>query len=220
MEDSLTTEYSLLKDKDFRIYIWVLVLCVLSVFGSYDPLVWLMEVAPALLGLVTIMILMARGVRFPPFLNAIFIFHAFILTVGGYFSYARVPFFNPDDFIGDTLGWTRNNYDKLGHFMQGFTPYVACRQLLAVRGVKQKGFFPIFLAVSVSLAVSALYELIEYFTCVFSVDGADDFVGMQGDPYDAQTDILGAFIGALVAVFIFMKFRWNTNLKSCDEVVR
>ena len=78
-------------------------------------------------------------------------------------------------------------------------------------------FFPIFLAVSVSLAVRALYELIEYSTCVFSVDGADDFVGSQGDPFDTQTDMLGAFIGALAAVFIFLKFRWRTNLNSCDE---
>ncbi|MBO7428998.1 MAG: DUF2238 domain-containing protein [Paludibacteraceae bacterium] len=215
-----TVESSVLKDKDFRMYLWVLLLCVLTVFGSYDPTVWLLEVAPALLGILTILILIARGVHFPPFLNAIFIIHAFILTVGGYFSYARVPLFNPDDFLGQTLGWTRNNYDKLGHFMQGFTPYLACRQLLAVRGVRQTGFFPIFLAVSVSLAVSALYELIEYSTCVFSVDGADDFVGSQGDPFDTQTDMLGAFIGALAAVFIFLKFRWRTNLNSCDETGR
>lgn len=211
-------ECKLLRDKDFRLYSWVLLLCVLTVFGSYDPIVWLLEVAPALLGLIAILILIARGVHFPTFLNVIFLFHVFILMVGGYFSYTRVPFFNPDDSLGEALGWSRNNYDKVGHFMQGFTPYLACRQLLAVRGVRQNGFFPIFLAVSVSLAVSALYELIEYFTCVFSVDGADDFVGTQGDPYDAQTDILGAFIGALVAVFVFLKFRWKTNLNSRNEI--
>ena len=179
-------------------------------------LTWVLEAAPVIIAL-PILLFTYKKFKFPTSLYVIIAIHMALLLVGAHYSYAKVPL---GEWMKDWFGFERNNYDKIGHFMQGFTPYVACRQLLAVRGVKQKGFFPIFLAVSVSLAVSALYELIEYFTCVFSVDGADDFVGMQGDPYDAQTDILGAFIGALVAVFIFMKFRWKTNLKSCDEVVR
>lgn len=188
-----------------------LFVCALTVFGAYDPMVWVMDAAPALLGLAAIIILLYRGVRFPSFLHAVFIFHVFVLMVGSYFSYARVPFFNTNDFLGEMLGWTRNNYDKLGHFMQGFTPYLACRFLLSKRGVKTTGFFPIFLAVSVSLAVSALYELFEFSTLFFSVDGAADFVGSQGDPFDTQTDIMWAFIGALSATFIFLKYRWETK---------
>lgn len=203
---------NILKNKDFRLYLSVLVLCAFTVFESYDPTVWVMETFPAFLGLLTILILIVRGVHFPAFLSAVFIFHAVILVIGGIFSYPRVPFFNPDDSLGETLGWTRNNYDKLGHFMQGFTPYVACRQLLAVRGVKQTGFFPFFLAVSVSLAVSALYELIEYATMILSVEGAEDFVGAQGDPFDTQTDIMWALIGALTAFAIFYKYRWKTKI--------
>lgn len=207
----LTIGLQIWDNKEIRFYVGLLLVCVLSVFGSYDPMVWMMDAAPALLGLVAIIILLCRGVRFPAFLHAVFVFHVFVLMVGSYFSYARVPFFNPDDFLGETLDWTRNNYDKLGHFMQGFTPYVACRFLLSKRGVKTTGFFPIFLAMSVSLAVSALYELIEYSTLIFSVDGAADFIGSQGDPYDTQDDILWAFIGALTAMCVFIKYRWETK---------
>lgn len=105
--------------------------------------------------------------------------------------------------------------------MQGFTPYMATRQLLAVRGVSQKGGFAIFLAVSVSLAVSAAYELIEYASLIFSVEGAEDFVGSQGDPFDTQTDILWALIGSLSAMLLFWRYRWrkveNINSKKQEE---
>ena len=185
-----------------------------SGIGVVDTyLTWVLEAAPALVGLL-VLLLTYNKFRMPTYLYALMAFHMAVLLVGAHYSYAKVPL---GFWMEDWFGFTRNNYDKIGHFMQGFTPYLACRQLLAVRGVKQTGFFPIFLAVSVSLAVSALYELIEYSTCVFSVDGADDFVGSQGDPFDTQTDMLGAFIGALAAVFIFLKFRWKTNLNSCDE---
>lgn len=207
-----------MKDNVFLLFMGVMLFCALTVVESYDSTVWVMETAPAFIGLFVLLVLTAKGVRFPMFLNILFIIHVFVLVIGGIFSYPRVPFFNPDDWLGETLGWTRNNYDKLGHFMQGFTPYVACRQLLVSRAVVSKGGFPAFLAVSVSLAVSALYELIEYATLIYSVEGADDFVGSQGDPFDTQTDILWAFIGALTAMILFMRHRWKKMDKaSCED---
>lgn len=207
----MADQTKLMKDNVFLLYLGVTLLCALTVMVSYDTNVWVMESAPAFIGLFFLLALTAKGVRLPMFLNIVFIFHAFILVIGGIFSYPKVPFFNPDDLLGETLGWTRNNYDKLGHFMQGFTPYLACRHLLATRKVTQKGAFAIFLAVSVSLAISALYELIEYATLIFSVEGADDFVGSQGDPFDTQTDILWALIGALTAMVLFIRYRWKGN---------
>ncbi len=206
----MTDNGKIMKDQVFLLYLGVTLVCAFSVMASYDTSVWIMESAPAFIGLFFLLSLTAKGVRLPAFLHAVFIFHAFVLVIGGIFSYPRVPFFNPDDFLGQTLGWTRNNYDKLGHFMQGFTPYLACRQLLVAKGVTPKGAFPMFLAVSVSMAVSAVYELIEYATLIYSVEGAEDFVGAQGDPFDTQKDIMWAFIGALTAMVLWYRYKWRS----------
>lgn len=209
----MTDQTKLLKDNVFLLYMGVTLLSALTVALAYDNAVWVMETAPAFIGLFFILSLIAKGVHLPGFLNVVFIVHIFVLVIGGIYSYPKVPFFNPDDFLGQTLGWSRNNYDKLGHFMQGFTPYLACRQLLVVRGVTQKGGFSAFLAISVSLAVSAAYELIEYGTIFYSVEGADDFVGAQGDPFDTQKDILWALIGALSAWVLWYRHKWRADSK-------
>jgi putative membrane protein len=107
------------------------------------------------------------------------------------------------DWAKEWFGWTRNNYDKLGHFAQGFVPAILARELLVrkspLRGSRWLGF----LVVCVCLAFSAFYELIEWFTAVTQGSAADDFLGTQGDPWDTQTDMLFALIGAIVAVGFF-----------------
>lgn len=192
-------------------YKFLLLLCLLSGLIAYDVATWFMEVLPAIIGLFAVIFLHSRGVRFSSLLSIVVVFHVLVLTIGGVFTYPRVPFFGPDDFIGDTLDWSRNNYDKLGHFMQGFTPFIATAEMLEKKRILQKGVMMIFLSISVSLAISALYELIEYASLLCLGSGADDFIGAQGDPYDTQTDIFWALIGAITASIVYYSFKHKNH---------
>lgn len=117
--------------------------------------------------------------------------------VGGAYTYARVPLGFQ---IAETLGLHRNPYDKIGHFAQGFVPALAAREILLRRGYIRAGKMLAFLAGSVVLAISASYELIEWGAAVALGQGADEFLGTQGDPWDTQSDMLFALIGAVVAL--------------------
>lgn len=198
-----------MKDNALFAYIFLLILCLCSGLISYDPMTWIMEVAPAVIGLLVVIYLCKNDVTFSPLLSTIIVVHVFILTIGGIFTYPRVPFFGPDEFLGETLDWSRNNYDKLGHFMQGFTPFIATKEMLVKRGILRRGPMLIFLSISVSLAVSALYELIEYASLLCLGDGAEDFIGAQGDPFDTQTDMFWALIGAIIASFVAAPYRYK-----------
>ena len=190
-------------------YKFLLLLTLLSGLISYDLMTWFMEVLPAVIGLLVVIYLYSNGVTFSSLLSTVVVIHVFVLTIGGIFTYPRVPFFGPDDFIGDTLDWSRNNYDKLGHFMQGFTPFIATKEMLVKRNILKKGPMLIFLSISVSLAVSAMYELIEYASLLCLGDGAEDFIGAQGDPFDTQTDIFWAMVGAIVAAFVAAPYKYK-----------
>lgn len=190
-------------------YKFLLLLTLLSGLISYDLMTWFMEVLPAVIGLLVVIYLYSNGVTFSSLLSTVVVIHVFVLTIGGIFTYPRVPFFGPDDFIGDTLDWSRNNYDKLGHFMQGFTPFIATKEMLIKRNILKKGPMLIFLSISVSLAVSAMYELIEYASLLCLGDGAEDFIGAQGDPFDTQTDIFWAMVGAIVAAFVVAPYKYK-----------
>ena len=173
-----------------------------SAMGAHDRFTWLLEVAPVLLG---VPLALATGRRFPlsSLLLGFLWWHSVILIVGGHYTYALVPL---GEWAKTWFGWTRNHYDKLGHFAQGFVPALLMRELLlrtsplrdAGNG-KPSCWLPV-LAGSVCLAFSAFYELIEWFTALTSGAAADDFLGTQGDPWDTQTDMLLALIGATVAL--------------------
>jgi putative membrane protein len=128
--------------------------------------------------------------------------HCVVLLVGGHYTYAEVPL---GEWAKGWFGWTRNNYDKLGHFAQGFVPALLARELLVrtspLRGSRWLGF----LVVCVCLAFSAFYELVEWFTAVTTGAAADAFLGTQGDPWDTQTDMLMALVGALAAVVLLSR---------------
>ena len=125
-----------------------------------------------------------------------------MLVVGGHYTYARVPL---GEWARDWFGWTRNNYDKLGHFTQGFVPAMLTRELLvrtsALKGSKWLGF----LVGCVCLAFSAFYELLEWFAAITSGAAAEDFLGTQGDPWDTQTDMLLALVGAIAALLLLSR---------------
>lgn len=162
----------------------------------YDRATWLMEVAPVL---VVAPLLLATGRRYPltTLLYLLIFAHALVLMLGGAYTYARVP---AGFWVQDWLGLARNPYDKLGHFMQGFVPALAAREIL-LRGDFVRGRAMVaFLCVCVALAVSAVYELIEWGAALALGQGADEFLGTQGDPWDTQSDMLLALIGASVAM--------------------
>jgi putative membrane protein len=163
--------------------------------APHDRATWLMEVAPALLALP---VLAATGRRFPltPLLYTLVALHAAVLCVGGKYTYAEVP---AGFWLRDLLGLTRNPYDRVGHLFQGFVPALVAREVLLRTSPLRRGGWLFTLVTSVALAISALYELVEWLAAVLMGQGADAFLGTQGDPWDTQSDMLMALVGALLA---------------------
>ena len=171
-------------------------LLVISGWQPYDRPTWLLEVFPILIALP---ILIGTYRRFPltNLLYAGIFLHAVVLMVGGTYTYARVPLGFE---IVDWLHLQRNPYDKIGHFFQGFVPALAAREVL-IRGGHVTGRRMLaFIVVCIALAISAGYELVEWGSAVVLGQGADDFLGTQGDPWDTQSDMLLALIGSSLAV--------------------
>ncbi|MEL5445937.1 DUF2238 domain-containing protein [Serratia ureilytica] len=170
-----------------------------SGISPYDRTTWLMEVAPVLIVL-PLLWLTHRRYPLTPLLYTLIFFHALILIFGGMYSYARVPLgFEVQQWLD--LG--RNPYDKLGHFFQGLVPALAAREILLrggyVRGRKMLGF----VVCCIALAVSAVYELIEWWAALALGQGADEFLGTQGDPWDTQSDMFCALLGAIAGQWLF-----------------
>jgi putative membrane protein len=174
----------------------VLAALVVSGIKPYDRVTWWMEVAPVL---IAAPVLVATYRRFPltSVLYILISIHALVLILGGAYSYARVPL---GFWLQDLLALERNPYDRIGHFMQGFVPAMIAREIL-LRGafVSRRGMAA-FLSLCVALAFSALYELIEWWAALALGQGADEFLGTQGDPWDTQADMFLALLGAAVAL--------------------
>lgn len=189
-----------------------------SLVKPFDLFTWFLEVAPVLAG---VPLLLAVRRRFPlsTLLLVLIWLHSVILIVGGHYTYARVPL---GDWAMHWFGWTRNNYDKLGHFMQGFAPAILAREILlrtsplGNRGDGRPSRWLPFLCGSVCLGFSALYELIEWLTALASGAAAEDFLGTQGDPWDTQTDMAWALLGAVLALILLS--RWHD--RSLERVAR
>jgi putative membrane protein len=176
-------------------------LLIYSGLHPYDRTTWLLEIFPILIAL-PIMWLTYK--RFPlTTLLYIFIFvHAVVLMGGGAYTYARVPLGFE---IAEWFHLSRNPYDKIGHFMQGFVPALVAREIL-IRGVFVRGKKMLaFIVISIVLAISATYELIEWAAAVIMGQGADEFLGTQGDPWDTQSDMFFALIGAVTALTLFSR---------------
>lgn len=178
---------------------------VLSGWHPYDRATWLMEVMPVL---IAIPILWATHKKFPltTLLYWCIFLHALILMLGGAYTYARVP---AGFVVQDWFELSRNPYDKLGHFFQGFAPALVAREILIrnqiVKGMKMLGF----IVVCIVLAISASYELIEWAAALALGQGADEFLGTQGDPWDTQSDMFFALLGAATALIGFS--RWHNR---------
>lgn len=179
----------------------LLALLTLSGIRPYDRATWLLEVFPVIIAL-PVMWLSYRRFPLTTLLYACIFLHAVVLMLGGAYTYARVPLGFQ---IADLLHLSRNPYDRIGHFFQGFVPALAAREIL-VRGGHVRGRKMLaFIVVCVALAISAAYELVEWLVAVMFGEGAYDFLGTQGDPWDTQADMLFALIGAVAALFLFSR---------------
>jgi putative membrane protein len=176
----------------------MLVALVASGIGPYDRMTWWLEVAPVL---VVLPLLWATRERFPltTLLYGLIAFHAVVLCIGGHWTYARVP---AGDWFQQLLGWERNPYDRLGHLVQGFVPAIAAREILVRTSPLRGSRWLPFLVVAICLAISASYELIEWATAVVAGGGAVEFLGTQGDVWDAQWDMFCALLGAIAALLL------------------
>jgi putative membrane protein len=172
--------------------------------APYERLTWLMEVMPCLILMPILWRTRGRFV-FTPMVYGLMTVHGLILMLGGAYSYARVPL---GFWMQDWFDFARNNYDKIGHFAQGFVPAFVTRELLMrVYTIKHQRLIA-GLCVSVSLAISALYELVEWWSALLLGSGADEFLGTQGYVWDTQSDMFMALIGALCALLFV---RWHIN---------
>jgi putative membrane protein len=163
-------------------------------------LTWWLEIFPGLAGLIVLMATYRRF-RFTTLCYTLIALHICLLCVGGHYTYARVPLF---DWLREAFGWHRNHYDRLGHFAQGLVPAMIAREIfIRLNVIAKRGWMP-FLVVCVCMAISAFYELIEWWTALASGDAAVSFLGTQGDVWDTQEDMCMALIGAICAL-IFLR---------------
>ena len=180
-----------------------LLLLALTAIHPHDYPTWWMEVAPIFIA-VPILVVTFKHYPITPLTYRFLFLHALILMVGGHYTYAEVPL---GYWMEDWFGFVRNNYDKIGHLAQGFVPALLFRELLLRSSPLRQGKFLFTLVVASCLAVSASYELIEWAAAVSMGQGADAFLGTQGDPWDTQTDMLMALIGAICAQLLLAKLQ-------------
>jgi putative membrane protein len=173
-----------------------------SGWHPHDRFTWWLEIAPGLAGL-AILLATYRRFQFTTFCYALIALHICVLCVGGHYTYARVPLF---DWLRPIFHWQRNHYDRLGHFLQGFVPAIIAREIIIRLDILNRKKWLPFLVVSVCLAISAFYELIEWWMAVTSGGAANDFIGSQGDVWDTQEDMCMALIGAVCALVFFSHF--------------
>jgi len=185
-------------------FLWLAIYFSTLIWSAVNPrdyFTWFLEAVPALIVLV---ILAATYKRFPltPLAYTLILCHCLILFLGAHYTYAEVDTFK---FVRSFFGWQRNNYDKLGHFTQGFVPAIIAREILIRHQVVNGQSWLNLFVVSICLAFSALYELFEWAVAVATGDSAESFLGTQGYMWDTQSDMALALLGALLALALLAK---------------
>ena len=176
-------------------------LLVWSGIAPADRTTWILEVFPIF---IAVPLLAATARRFPltPLVYRLIFVHALVLMLGGHYTYAEVPL---GFWIQDLFGFSRNHYDRIGHFAQGFVPAVIAREILIRRSPLKPGTWLFVIVVCVCLAISACYEFIEWWSALIGGSAADAFLGTQGDPFDTQADMFMALIGAVAAQLLLAR---------------
>jgi putative membrane protein len=174
-----------------------------SGWAPHDRATWWLEVFPCFVAL-AFMWSSYRSFELTRIIYWLVLIHGLILMLGGAYTYARVPL---GFWMQDWFGFSRNNYDKIGHFAQGFIPAMVARELLVRKFAITRRGLVVFLCVAICLGVSALYELIEWWSALIMGQGADEFLGTQGDPWDTQSDMFFALVGSVCALLLLS--RWH-----------
>ena len=174
---------------------------IISGINPADRTTWWLEVFPIF---IAVPVLLATARRFPltPLAYRLIFLHALILMVGGHYTYAKVPL---GFWMEQLFGFTRNHYDRIGHFAQGFVPAIIAREILLRRSPLTPGKWLFTIVTALCLAISACYEFVEWFAAVLGGSSADAFLGTQGDVWDTQWDMLMAFIGAMAAQILLAR---------------
>ena len=176
------------------VFVWSLV-------GCYDSFTWVLESFPVVVGVI-ILAAVYRRFRLTGLCYVLIWVHMIILLVGAHYTYARMPVFN---WLRDTFELSRNHYDRVGHFAQGFVPAIIAREVLLRKTPLRRGGWLVFLVISVCLAISAAYELFEWIVAVASYGGAVAFLAMQGDVWDTQKDMALCLAGAALSLLLLSK---------------
>jgi putative membrane protein len=170
-----------------------------SVISPNDRFTWYLEAAPVMLA-VPLLAVTFRAFPLTSLAYCMIWLHAMVLLVGAHYTYAEVPLF---DWIRDTFGYTRNHYDRVGHIAQGFFPAIIAREVLLRRSPLVTGKWLFFLTTCVCLAISAFYELVEWWVAIWSGSEAVAFLATQGDVWDTQWDMALALSGAVASQLLF-----------------
>jgi putative membrane protein len=201
-----------LSSKKYHIILLMIVLCFWAWSGIKPRdtrLTWVLETFPVMIAL-PILLLTYKRFSMSDLTYTLIAIHAMILMVGGHYSYARVPL---GFWMEHWFGWTRNDYDKIGHFMQGFGPAIYAREIILRTSPLRRGKWLAFISIAVPLAFSALYEIIEWAASLTSPADTEAFLGTQGYIWDTQTDMLWCLIGSIAALVLLTKLHDRYLLK-------
>lgn len=180
----------------YNLLILLLLVILWSLVGAADMFTWWMEAFPVLIVL-PLLVVTREKFQLTPLVYCLISAHMVILLIGAHYTYAKVPIF---DDLKDYFHWSRNHYDRLGHFVQGFVPAIVARELLLRTSTLRRGKWLVTVIILGCLGISALYELLEWGTAEWKGEAADAFLGSQGDIWDTQKDMLWALIGATTAI--------------------
>lgn len=188
--------------------LWISVFVSVLIWSGYQPkdvITWWLEVMPAIIGFI-VLAFTYQSFRLTTLVYVLILIHCIILMVGGHYTYAEVPLF---DSLSDVFGFTRNNYDKLGHLAQGFVPAMITREIILRKNVVNGAGWQNFFIVCFCLALSAFYELLEWWVALLSTEAAASFLGTQGYVWDTQSDMMWALTGAISALLLLG--RWHSR---------
>ncbi len=187
----------------FSVFIW-------SVINPKDLFTWFLEVLPAIIALI-VLAFTYKKFRLTPLVYTLILIHCIILMVGGHYTYANVPLF---DFIKEILQQDRNNYDKLGHLAQGFIPAMVAREIIIRKSIITIESWRNFFIICFCLALSAFYELVEWWVAIFTNEASNDFLGTQGYIWDTQSDMAWALLGSVLALILLRKYHTKQLLNT------
>lgn len=185
-------------------FIWLIIFAAVFLWSAIEPkdrFVWFLEVFPAIVGFIVVAATY-HSFRLTPLLYVLILLHCIILMIGGHFTYAEVPLFNE---LKELFGLERNNYDKLGHFAQGFVPALITREIVIRNSVFNGAAWRNLFIVCLCLALSAFYELIEWWVAIATGEGAEAFLGTQGYSWDTQSDMALALVGAIAGLVLLSR---------------